>query len=121
MNPGLFWGTDDNRVQVWRRPDSSMVGPLPDLSPVEHVWDQRKRQMPSCHSVHDLELDVQDLWAHLPQDNIRCLINSVPDRVAACIAAGGVVQHAIEVAHYMRAFGNGSRNFEPWSSDVDDT
>ncbi|GFT92947.1 transposable element Tcb2 transposase [Trichonephila clavipes] len=47
----------------------------PDLSPVEHVWDQLKRQMPSCHSVHDLELAVQDLWAHLPQDNIRCLIN----------------------------------------------
>ncbi|GFW00676.1 transposable element Tcb2 transposase [Trichonephila clavipes] len=61
----------------------------PDLSPVEHVWDQLKRQMPSCHSVHDLELAVQDLWAHLPQDNIRCLINSMPDRVAACIAAGG--------------------------------
>ncbi|GFV73311.1 transposable element Tcb2 transposase [Trichonephila clavipes] len=61
----------------------------PDLSPVEHVWDQLKRQMPSCHSVHDLELVVQDLWAHLPQDNIMCLINSMPDRVAACIAAGG--------------------------------
>ncbi|GFY09573.1 zinc finger MYM-type protein 6 [Trichonephila clavipes] len=27
--------------------------------------------MPSCHCVHDLELAVQDLWAHLPQDNIR--------------------------------------------------
>ncbi|GFV48181.1 DDE_3 domain-containing protein [Trichonephila clavipes] len=40
----------------------------PDLSPVEHVWDQLKRQMPWCHSVHDLELAVQDLWAHLPQD-----------------------------------------------------
>ncbi|GFS82182.1 DDE_3 domain-containing protein [Trichonephila clavipes] len=50
----------------------------PDLSPVEHVWDELKRQMPSCHSVHDLELAVQDLWAHLPQDNIRCLINSMP-------------------------------------------
>ncbi|GFU71576.1 transposable element Tcb2 transposase [Trichonephila clavipes] len=60
-----------------------------DFSPVEHVWDQLKRQMPSCHSVHHLELDVQDLWAHLPQDNIRCLINTMPDRVAACIAAGG--------------------------------
>ncbi|GFS59003.1 uncharacterized protein TNCV_69191 [Trichonephila clavipes] len=47
----------------------------PDLSPVEHVWDRLKWQMPSCHSVHDLELAVQDLWAHLPQDNIRCLIN----------------------------------------------
>ncbi|GFX83252.1 DDE_3 domain-containing protein [Trichonephila clavipes] len=61
----------------------------PDLSPVEHVWDQLKRQVPSCHSVHDLELAVQDLWAHLLQDNIRCLINSMPDRVAVCIAAGG--------------------------------
>ncbi|GFX96482.1 transposable element Tcb2 transposase [Trichonephila clavipes] len=61
----------------------------PDLFPVEHVWDQLKRQMPSCHSVHDLELAVQDSWVHLPQDNIRCLINSMPDRVAACIAAGG--------------------------------
>ncbi|GFT34694.1 transposable element Tcb2 transposase [Trichonephila clavipes] len=33
----------------------------PDLSPVEHVWDQLKRQIPWCHSVHDLELAVQDL------------------------------------------------------------
>ncbi|GFS84009.1 transposable element Tcb2 transposase [Trichonephila clavipes] len=61
----------------------------PDLSPVELVWDQLKRQMPLGHSVHDLELVVQDLWAHLPQDNIRCLINSMPDRVTACVAAGG--------------------------------
>ncbi|GFX81447.1 DDE_3 domain-containing protein [Trichonephila clavipes] len=73
----------------------------PDLSPVEHVWDQLKRQMPSCHSVHDLELAVQDLWAYLAQDNIRCLINSMPNRVAACIAPGGVVQRAIEVAQYL--------------------
>ncbi|GFX96674.1 transposable element Tc1 transposase [Trichonephila clavipes] len=61
---------------------------FPNFSPVEHVWDHLKRQMPSCHSVHDLELAVQDLWARLPQDNIKCLINSMPDRVVACIAAG---------------------------------
>ncbi|GFX64352.1 transposable element Tcb2 transposase [Trichonephila clavipes] len=61
----------------------------PDLSLVEHVWDQLKWQVPSCHSVHDLELAVQELWAHLPQDNIRCLINSMLDRVVACIVAGG--------------------------------
>ncbi|GFX00951.1 transposable element Tcb2 transposase [Trichonephila clavipes] len=61
----------------------------PDLSPVGHVWDQVKQQMSSCHSVHDLELSVHDLWAHLPLDNIRRLINSMPDRVVACIAAGG--------------------------------
>ncbi|GFV65430.1 DDE_3 domain-containing protein [Trichonephila clavipes] len=61
----------------------------PELSPVQHVWDLLKWQMPSCHSVHDLELAVQDLWVHLPQNNIRYLINSMPDRVVACIAAGG--------------------------------
>ncbi|GFV92450.1 DDE_3 domain-containing protein [Trichonephila clavipes] len=61
----------------------------PYLSPVEHVWDPLKRQMPSCHSVHDLELTVQDLWIHLLQDNIRCLLNSMTDRDSACIAAGG--------------------------------
>ncbi|GFY20885.1 transposable element Tc1 transposase [Trichonephila clavipes] len=109
-------GTDDNHVRMWRRPGQQAIfkqdnarphtarvaqdflrhfqtlpWPIrsPDLSPVEHVWDQLKRQMPSCHSVHDLELAVQDLWAHLPQDIIRCLINSMPDRVAACLAAGG--------------------------------
>ncbi|GFU52384.1 transposable element Tc1 transposase [Trichonephila clavipes] len=31
----------------------------PDLSPVEHVWDQLKRQMPLCHSVHDLECQIE--------------------------------------------------------------
>ncbi|GFV62330.1 DDE_3 domain-containing protein [Trichonephila clavipes] len=61
----------------------------PNLSPVDHVLDQLKRLMPSSHSVHDLELVFQNFWTHLPQDNIRCLINSMPDRVVACIAAGG--------------------------------
>ncbi|GBL86270.1 Transposable element Tcb2 transposase [Araneus ventricosus] len=61
----------------------------PDLSPIEHVWDQLKLQMPLLHSVHDLVVAVQDLWVHLPQDHIRRLINTMPNRVEACIAAGG--------------------------------
>ncbi|GFW00921.1 DDE_3 domain-containing protein [Trichonephila clavipes] len=61
----------------------------PNLSPGEYVWDQLKWQMPLCYSVHDLELAVQDLWTYFSQDNIRCLINSMPDRVAACISAAG--------------------------------
>ncbi|GFW91243.1 transposable element Tc1 transposase [Trichonephila clavipes] len=110
-------GKDDNRVRVWRRPaiDSRStlielrgtltrqryvddilrpyVGPFLNGIPgaifqQEHVWNQLKRQMPSCLSVHDLELAVQDLWAHLSQNNIRCLINSMPDRVSVRIAAG---------------------------------
>ncbi|GFW72141.1 transposable element Tcb2 transposase [Trichonephila clavipes] len=94
----FFYGTDDNRVRVFRcpgetgpflnglieaifqqdnaRPHTARVAqdflrhfqilPLPVhspyLSPVGHVWDQLKRKMPSCHSVHDLELAVEYLW-----------------------------------------------------------
>ncbi|GFU29200.1 transposable element Tcb2 transposase [Trichonephila clavipes] len=109
MNLGLIWGQmitvygcggalqDSARshtarvAQDFLRHFQTLPWPArsPDLSPCGIVWDQLKRQMSSCHSVHDLELAVQDLWAHLPQDNIRCLFNSMPDRVASCIAAGG--------------------------------
>ena len=65
----------------------------PDLPPIEHEWDQLKRQMSLCLSARDLKVAVQDLWACLPQDNIRRFINSMPDRVAACIAAGGGLMH----------------------------
>ena len=65
------------------------TGPLPDLSSIEHVWDQLKRHMSLCHFARDLEVAIQDLWTRLPQDNKRRLVNSMPDHVVACIAAGG--------------------------------
>ncbi|GFS69748.1 DDE_3 domain-containing protein [Trichonephila clavipes] len=95
--PGVIFQQDNARshtarvVQDFQRHFQTLPWPArsPDLSPVEHVRDQLKRHMPSCLFVHDLEVAVQDLWVHLLQDNIRCLINSMPDRVAVCIAAGG--------------------------------
>ncbi|GFU13629.1 DDE_3 domain-containing protein [Trichonephila clavipes] len=104
--PGVIFQQDNARPhssrvgQDYLRHFQTLPGPArsPDWSPVEHVGDQLKRQMPLYHSVHDLDLAVQDLWAHLPQDNIRCLINSMPNRVTACISAGGGPR-AIEVAH----------------------
>ncbi|GFV15056.1 hypothetical protein TNCV_3150951 [Trichonephila clavipes] len=36
--------------------NSSMAGLLPRFVPCKSVWDQLKRQLPSCHSVHNLEL-----------------------------------------------------------------
>ncbi|GFT82313.1 transposable element Tcb2 transposase [Trichonephila clavipes] len=95
--PEAYFQQDNARLHTARgahdflHPFQTLPWPArsPDLYPVEHACGQLKRQMPSDHSVQDLELDVQDLWAHLAQDNKRCLINSMPDRVAACIAAGG--------------------------------
>ncbi|GFV63491.1 DDE_3 domain-containing protein [Trichonephila clavipes] len=77
--PGAVFQQDNARphtarvAQDFLRHSQTLPWPArsPDLSPVEQVWNQIKRQMPSCHSVHDLELAIQDLWTHLPQDNIR--------------------------------------------------
>ncbi|GFV07812.1 DDE_3 domain-containing protein [Trichonephila clavipes] len=106
--PGAIFQQDNARPHIARvaqdvlRYFQTLPWPVrsPYLSPVEHVWDQLKWQIPSCHSVHDLELDVQDLWFHLPQDNIRYLINSMPDHGAACNQLE-VAQRAIEVAQYL--------------------
>ncbi|GFV87849.1 transposable element Tcb2 transposase [Trichonephila clavipes] len=95
--PGAIFQQDNARphtarvAQVFLRHFQTLPWPTrsSDLSPVVHVWGRLKCQVPSCHSLHDLELAVQVLWAHLHHDNIRCLINSMPDQMAACIAAGG--------------------------------
>ncbi|GFS75559.1 transposable element Tcb1 transposase [Trichonephila clavipes] len=94
--PGAIFQQDNDRphtarvAQEFVRHFQTLPWPArsPDLFPVEHVWDQLIQQMPSCHAIHDLELSVQDLGAYLPQDNIRCPINSMLDLVVACIAAG---------------------------------
>ncbi|GFY26730.1 uncharacterized protein TNCV_4374761 [Trichonephila clavipes] len=67
-SPGAIFHQDNARLhtakvaQDFVRHFQTLPWPArsPNLSPVEHVWDQLKRQMPSCHAVHDLEFYVQD-------------------------------------------------------------
>ncbi|GFU20997.1 uncharacterized protein TNCV_4600581 [Trichonephila clavipes] len=67
--PGAIFQQDNARLHTARVAQDFLCHfqtlPWParstDWSPVEHVWDQLKRKMPSCHSVHDLELAVLDL------------------------------------------------------------
>ncbi|GFU11813.1 transposable element Tcb2 transposase [Trichonephila clavipes] len=67
--PGAIFQQDNARPHTARvsqdflRPFQTLPWPArsPDLLPADHVWDQLKRQIPSCHSIHDLELAVQDL------------------------------------------------------------
>ncbi|GFW57980.1 DDE_3 domain-containing protein [Trichonephila clavipes] len=64
--PGAIFKQDNARphtarvAQDFLRHFQTLPWPVrsPDLSPVELVWDQLKRQMASCHSVDDLELAV---------------------------------------------------------------
>ncbi|UYV76012.1 hypothetical protein LAZ67_13002147, partial [Cordylochernes scorpioides] len=61
----------------------------PDLSPIEHVWDiigRRLHALPQPRSEDELWQMVEREWRAIPQDAIRNLIDSLPRRVAACIA-----------------------------------
>ncbi|UYV62840.1 hypothetical protein LAZ67_2002122 [Cordylochernes scorpioides] len=66
----------------------------PDLSPIEHVWDiigRRLHALPQPRSEDELWQMVEREWRSIPQDAIRTLIDSLPRRVAACIAVRGAV------------------------------
>ncbi|UYV71963.1 hypothetical protein LAZ67_9001368 [Cordylochernes scorpioides] len=61
----------------------------PDLSPIEHVWDiigRRLHALPQPRSEDELWQMVEREWRAISQDAIRTLIDSLPRRVAACIA-----------------------------------
>ncbi|UYV65951.1 IRF2BP2 [Cordylochernes scorpioides] len=64
----------------------------PDLSPIEHVWDiigRRLHALPQPRSEDELWQMVEREWRAIPQVAIRTLIDSLPRRVAACIAVRG--------------------------------
>ncbi|UYV64699.1 hypothetical protein LAZ67_3001700 [Cordylochernes scorpioides] len=64
----------------------------PDLSPIEHVWDiigRRLHALPQPRSEDELWQMVEREWRAIPQDAIRTLSDSLPRRVAACIAVRG--------------------------------
>ncbi|UYV75755.1 hypothetical protein LAZ67_13001228 [Cordylochernes scorpioides] len=64
----------------------------PDLSPIEHVWDingRRLHALPQPRSEDELWQMVEREWSAIPQDAICTLIDSLPRRVAACIAVRG--------------------------------
>ncbi|GFU77284.1 uncharacterized protein TNCV_153021 [Trichonephila clavipes] len=57
----------------------------PDLSPIEHVWEGNC----SRRDTGELTAQMQRLWQDLPQGVISDLIESMPRRISACIAARG--------------------------------
>ena len=54
---------------------------LPDMSPIEHVWDSLDRRVRQCVPVPDniqqLHTAIEDEWDNVPQATISSLINSM--------------------------------------------
>ncbi|KAL0147879.1 hypothetical protein M9458_056838, partial [Cirrhinus mrigala] len=66
---------------------------IPDLNPTEHLWDeleQRLRARPSRPtSVCDLTNALLEEWSKIPINTLLNLVDSLPRRVEAVIAAKG--------------------------------
>ena len=79
---------EENHIRVLPWPALS-----PDLSPIEHLWDQlgrrvRERDNPP-ETLQGLRLALTEEWNNIPQANIRTLIGSMRRRCDAVVAAGG--------------------------------
>lgn len=65
----------------------------PDLNPTEHLWDELERRLrarpSSPTSVSDLTNALLDEWGKIPTDTLQNLVESLPRRVEAVIAAKG--------------------------------
>ncbi|GFT53549.1 transposable element Tcb2 transposase [Trichonephila clavipes] len=95
--PGTIYQQDNARPHTARLSQKCLQGyevlpwpaRSPDLSPIEHVWDALGRQLQPSRDTGELTAQMQRLWQDLPQGVISDLIESMPRRISACIAARG--------------------------------
>ncbi|GFY01595.1 uncharacterized protein TNCV_2607791 [Trichonephila clavipes] len=95
--PGAIYQQDNARPHTARLSQQCLQGydvlpwpaRSPDLSPIEHVWDALGRQLQPSRDTGELTAQMQRLWQDFPQGVISDLIESMPRRISACIAARG--------------------------------
>ncbi|KAJ8897023.1 hypothetical protein PR048_002369 [Dryococelus australis] len=65
----------------------------PSLNPIEHLWDELDRRVRARQarpkSIAQLMEWLQEEWRRIPVDVLQTLVERMPDRVAAVIAARG--------------------------------
>ncbi|KAJ8874491.1 hypothetical protein PR048_025351 [Dryococelus australis] len=74
----------DNNVRRLDWPAQS-----PDLNPIEHLWDELDRRVMARQAWPKSMEWLQEEWRRIPVDVLQTLVESMPDRVVAVIAARG--------------------------------
>ena len=65
---------------------------LPDMNPIEHIWDylgRKLRARGNVHNLRDLENALIQEWTNIPNVVIRHYVRSMRGRLAACINSRG--------------------------------
>jgi len=65
----------------------------PDLNPIENVWhmlkDKLNKRRPHPANMQQMSEAVVQEWQQIPEEDILALVDSMPERIEAVIAAGG--------------------------------
>jgi hypothetical protein len=65
----------------------------PDLNPIENLWNEVDKKVRNLSnqpkSLEDLKRKVKYAWRSIPLEYIQKLVESMPRRIQACIAAEG--------------------------------
>ena len=65
----------------------------PDLTPIEHVWDELDRRVRKCRNppatLAQLRNALIDEWNNIPMRTVNALVNSIQRRIRAAMAARG--------------------------------
>jgi transposase len=82
---------EDNNIRVMDWPPQS-----PDQNPIENLWHEiknsvRRKVKPS--NLDELNVLIQQAWREIPPELCRHLIDSMPNRIIACITAKGGLQN----------------------------
>jgi transposase len=102
-HPGLLFqqdnagahGARDTQTELRNRGIEVIAWPAssPDLNPIENIWQrikQRLRRRHECpHNVEELKALVADEWSRITIEEIRDLIKTMHNRMAAVIRAHG--------------------------------
>ena len=65
---------------------------LPDMNPIEHIWDylcRKGRARGNVHNPRDLEIALIQEWNNIPNIVIRRYVRSMRGRLDACINSRG--------------------------------
>src|SRR5215467_289011 len=67
----------------------------PDMNPIEHVWDilDRRVRKRKVQTIAALRNALQEEWNNLKQEQIRHVINRIPQRIRELLNARGDNTH----------------------------